>query len=82
MKRLPGETAEEFSQRRDKYLFPLIQVTSMIVLCQVKLEDCDKALQDEYILHWKDAWGEVFDSLKNIQLKIETFHKETMELEE
>lgn len=74
MKRLPGETAESFSKRKDNYIFPLIQVTSMVVACQVQLENCDKALQDQYGLDWKEEWGDVFDSLKKIQLKLEAFH--------
>jgi hypothetical protein len=76
MKRLPEEATEEFSKRRDKYFFPLIQVTSMVVACQVQLENCDKALQDQYGHNWKEEWGQVFDSLKNIQLKLETFHNQ------
>jgi len=81
MERLPGETAESFSKRKDNYLFPLIQVTSMVVACQVQLENCDKALQDRYGLGWKKEWNEVFDSLKNIQLKLEAFHKEISDKE-
>ena len=76
MKRLPGETVESFSKRKDNYLFPLIQVTSMVVACHVQLESCDKALQNRYGLEWKKEWNAVFDSLQNIQHKLEIFHKE------
>jgi hypothetical protein len=82
MKRLPEETDEEFSQRKDKYLFPLIQVSVMVAACHVQLENCDKALHDKYGLDWGEAWGEVFNSLKHILLKLDTAHEEVMELEE
>ena len=81
MIRRPEESSEEFVERREKYLFPLVQVTSMVVFIQVKLEDCAKALQDQYGLEWKEEWDNVFNSLQKIQLKIEIFHKETTDQE-
>ena len=80
MERRPEDRSEELL-RREQYLFPLIQVTSMVVLIQVRIEDCAKALQEQYGLEWKDEWGEVFDSLKSIQLKLEAFHKEISDRE-
>jgi len=70
------ETTEELLKRKDKNLFPLIQVASMVTLCQVQLEDCEKALQNEYGLDWKEAWEDVFNTLKHIQHKLDTFHTE------
>lgn len=75
METRPEDSSEELL-RREQYLFPLIQVTSMVVVIQVRLEGCARALQEQYGLEWKEEWGEVFASLKNIQLKIEKFHKE------
>jgi len=81
MERNPDESFEEFLERREKYFFPLIQVTSMVVFIQVKLEDCAKALQNEYGLEWNEEWDHVFNSLQKIQLKIENFHKEITDQE-
>lgn len=81
MERLPEDSSEELL-RREQYLFPLIQVTSMVVVIQVRLEDCAKALLEKYGLEWKEEWGEVLNSLKHIQLKLDAFHAHIMNQEE
>ena len=73
--RLPLESVEEYKSRTEDYLTRLRQATAMIVVCNLKLEECMNILEDEYLLEFP-VWGDVFAGLEVIGNKITQYVEE------